>query len=185
ILAVLCSDVILLLQEKDQKYTFSTVDSKPSVISLQKLIVREVALEEKAMFLICASSAEPEMYEIHTSSKEECSAWMALIRQAVENCPHVEEELFSEQEEAQALKLRELQERLTVKDAQITQMLMEKLQVFADLTEAVTGLDDGSAHSCLLLRGDPSDLQQGEQQLKGAITEVENLQNLLLSAMRQ
>ncbi|KAJ8373285.1 hypothetical protein AAFF_G00266410 [Aldrovandia affinis] len=54
ILAVLCSDVILLLQEKDQKYTFSTVDSKPSVISLQKLIVREVALEEKAMFLICA-----------------------------------------------------------------------------------------------------------------------------------
>ncbi|KAJ8357693.1 hypothetical protein SKAU_G00204870 [Synaphobranchus kaupii] len=44
------------------------------------------------MILSCASSADPEMYEIHTSSKEECHAWMVLIRQAVESCPHVEEE---------------------------------------------------------------------------------------------
>ncbi|MGH0173581.1 UNVERIFIED_CONTAM: hypothetical protein FKN15_067144 [Acipenser sinensis] len=84
ILAVLLTDVLLLIQEKDQKYTFATVDSKPSVISLQKLIVREVAHEEKAMFLICASSAEPEMYEIHTTSKEERNTWMNLIRQAAE-----------------------------------------------------------------------------------------------------
>lgn len=63
---------------------FSTQDNKPSVISLQKLIVREVAHEEKAMFLICASSNEPEMYEIHTTSKEERNSWMAHIRQAVE-----------------------------------------------------------------------------------------------------
>ncbi|CAB1332278.1 unnamed protein product, partial [Coregonus sp. 'balchen'] len=84
ILAVLLSDVLLLLQEKDQRYVFSTVDNKPSVISLQKLIVREVAHEEKAMFLICASSNEPEMYEIHTASKEERNTWMTHLRQAVE-----------------------------------------------------------------------------------------------------
>lgn len=59
-------------------------DGKPSVISLQKLIVREVAHEEKAMFLICASSNEPEMYEIHTSSKEERNTWISHIRQAVD-----------------------------------------------------------------------------------------------------
>ncbi|CAI9536196.1 unnamed protein product, partial [Staurois parvus] len=40
ILAVLLTDVLLLLQEKDQKYIFSSVDAKPPVISLQKLIVR-------------------------------------------------------------------------------------------------------------------------------------------------
>lgn len=62
----------------------SNQDNKPSVISLQKLIVREVAHEEKAMFLICASSNEPEMYEIHTTSKEERNTWMTNIRQAVE-----------------------------------------------------------------------------------------------------
>lgn len=111
ILAVLLSDVLLLLQEKDQRYVFASVvrrlayvdilrrrleklmvslpscvsqDNKPSVISLQKLIVREVAHEEKAMFLICASSNEPEMYKIHTTSKEERNGWMAHIRQAAE-----------------------------------------------------------------------------------------------------
>lgn len=59
-------------------------DSKRPVISLQKLIVREVASEEKAMFLISASLQGPEMYEIHTSSKEERDAWMAQVRRAVE-----------------------------------------------------------------------------------------------------
>ncbi|XP_035268649.1 rho guanine nucleotide exchange factor 18 isoform X3 [Anguilla anguilla] len=184
VLAVLLSDVLLLLQEKDQKYTFSTVDNKPSVISLQKLIVREVAHEEKAMFLICASSKEPEMYEIHTSSKEERNIWMPLIRQAVESCPHMEEGLFSEQEAARASRLKEIQERLSQKDAQIAQSLTEKLQIFADCAEVIAGLEDTGSHSRLLLRGDASDLQQGEQLLKGAITEVENLQNLLLSGVR-
>ncbi|XP_041646746.1 rho guanine nucleotide exchange factor 18 isoform X2 [Cheilinus undulatus] len=185
ILAVLLSDVLILLQEKDQRYVFATVDNKPSVISLQKLIVREVAHEEKAMFLICASSNEPEMYEIHTTSKEERNSWMTQIRQAVESCPHTEERLFSEQEEARASRLKEFQERLSQKDAVIVQALTEKLQLFADMAESVAGLEDTASRSRLLLRGDASDLQQGETLLKGAITEVENLQNLLQSGVRE
>ncbi|XP_071399428.1 rho guanine nucleotide exchange factor 18 isoform X1 [Centroberyx affinis] len=185
ILAVLLSDVLLLLQEKDQRYVFSTVDNKPSVISLQKLIVREVAHEEKAMFLICASSNEPEMYEIHTTSKEERNTWMTNIRQAVESCPHTEERLFSEEEEARAARFKEFQERLCQKDAVIVQALTEKLQLFADMAESVAGLEDTASRSRLLLRGDASDLQQGETLLKGAITEVENLQNLLQSGVRE
>ncbi|XP_074524304.1 rho guanine nucleotide exchange factor 18 [Halichoeres trimaculatus] len=185
ILAVLLSDVLLLLQEKDQRYVFATVDNKPSVISLQKLIVREVAHEEKAMFLICASSKEPEMYEIHTTSKEERNSWMTQIRQAVESCPHTEERLFSEQEEARAFRFKEFQERLSQKDAVIAQALTEKLQLFADMAESVAGLEDTASRSRLLLRGDASDLQQGETLLKGAITEVENLQNLLQSGVRE
>lgn len=61
-------------------------DQKPPVIALQKLIVREVANEERGMFLISASAAGPEMYEVHTSSKEDRNAWMRLIREAVERC---------------------------------------------------------------------------------------------------
>uniref|UniRef100_A0A3Q3EHV6 Rho/rac guanine nucleotide exchange factor (GEF) 18b n=1 Tax=Labrus bergylta TaxID=56723 RepID=A0A3Q3EHV6_9LABR len=175
ILAVLLSDVLLLLQEKDQRYVFATVDNKPSVISLQKLIVREVAHEEKAMFLICASSNEPEMYEIHTTSKEERNSWMTQIRQAVESCPHTEERLFSEQEEARAFRLKELQERLGQKDAVVVQALTEKLQLFADMAESVAGLEDTASRSRLLLRGDASDLQQGETLLKGAITDGETM----------
>lgn len=59
-------------------------DQKPPVISLQKLIVREVANEERGMFLISASAAGPEMYEVHTSSKDERNTWMRHIREAVE-----------------------------------------------------------------------------------------------------
>uniref|UniRef100_A0A3B3XRH3 Rho/rac guanine nucleotide exchange factor (GEF) 18b n=1 Tax=Poecilia mexicana TaxID=48701 RepID=A0A3B3XRH3_9TELE len=185
ILAVLLSDVLLLLQEKDQRYVFATVDNKPSVISLQKLIVREVAHEEKAMFLICASSNEPEMYEIHAASKEERNSWITYIRQAVESCPQSEERLFSEEEEAQAARLREYQERLSQKDAVIAQALTEKLQLFAEMAESVAGLEDTASRSRLLLRGDASDHQQGEVLLKGAITEVENLQNLLQAGVRE
>uniref|UniRef100_A0AAY4DP55 Rho/rac guanine nucleotide exchange factor (GEF) 18b n=1 Tax=Denticeps clupeoides TaxID=299321 RepID=A0AAY4DP55_9TELE len=184
ILAILLTDVLLLLQEKDSRFAFSTVDNKPSVISLQKLIVREVAHEEKAMFLICASSNEPEMYEIHTNSKEERNIWITQIRQAVENCPHTEERLFSEEEEARASRIKEFHERLTQKDAQIVQSLTEKLELFADVAASLGGLEDAGPRARLLLHGDASDLQQGEMLLKGAITEVENLQNLLLSGVR-
>lgn len=61
-------------------------DQKPPVIPLQKLIVREVANEERGMFLISASSVGPEMYEVHTNTREERNAWMRHIRQAVERC---------------------------------------------------------------------------------------------------
>ncbi|CAL8369317.1 unnamed protein product [Boreogadus saida] len=82
--ALLLTDVLILLQEKDQKLAFKTMQDN-KFISLQSLIVREVAHEEKAMFLICASSDNYVMYEIHTRSKAERNTWMALIRQAVES----------------------------------------------------------------------------------------------------
>ncbi|NWU58561.1 ARHGI factor, partial [Dromas ardeola] len=188
ILAVLLTDVLLLLQEKDQKYTFASVDSKPPVISLQKLIVREVANEEKAMFLISASLKGPEMYEIHTSSKEERNSWMAHIRRAVESCPDEEGGTFNEPEaerrlaEARAAKLKEFQERLNTKDDLILQSLTEKQQIYLEMSE-MNGFEDHSqgSRSRLLLRGDTSENLQGEAILKSAVTEAENLQNLIFT----
>ncbi|CDQ71694.1 unnamed protein product [Oncorhynchus mykiss] len=136
------------------------------------------------MFLICASPNEPEMYEIHTASKEERKTWMTHLRQAVESCRHTER-LFSEEEEARAAKFKEFQDSLSQKDGQIVAGLTEKLQLFADMAESVAGLEDIASRSHLLLRVDASDLHQGETLLKGAITEVENLQNLLLSGVTE
>ncbi|XP_021234032.1 rho guanine nucleotide exchange factor 18 isoform X2 [Numida meleagris] len=188
ILAVLLNDVLLLLQEKDQKYMFASVDSKPPVISLQKLIVREVANEEKAMFLISASLQGPEMYEIHTSSKEERNSWMAHIRRAVESCPDEEGGSFYEPEaerrlaEARAVKLREFQERLNTKDDLIVQSLTEKQQIYQEMSE-MYGFEDHSqgSRSRLLLRGDIPESLQGEALLKSAVVEAENLQNLIFT----
>ncbi|XP_036168263.1 rho guanine nucleotide exchange factor 18 isoform X2 [Myotis myotis] len=184
VLAVLLTDVLLLLQEKDQKYVFASVDSKRPVISLQKLIVREVANEEKAMFLISASLKGPEMYEIYTSSKEERNAWMAHIRRAVESCPDEEEGPFSEAEEerkvveARALRLRDFQERLSLKDQQIAQSLREKQQIFLEMAE-MSGLDDSAQPRLLFRGGDLSENLQGEWILKSAMTEIEDIQSLI------
>ncbi|NXU37266.1 ARHGI factor, partial [Drymodes brunneopygia] len=188
ILAVLLTDVLLLLQEKDQKYTFASVDSKPPVISLQKLIVREVANEEKAMFLISASLQGPEMYEIHTSSKEERNSWMAHIRRAVESCPDEEGGTFNEPEaerrlaEARAAKLKDFQERLNMKDELILQSLTEKQQIYLEMSE-MNGFEDHSqgSRARLLLRGDISENLQGEAILKSAVTEAENLQEFIFT----
>lgn len=62
-------------------------------------------------------------------------------------------------------------ERLSQKDAVVIQALSEKLQLFAEMAESVGGLEDTASRSRLLLRGDASDLHQGETLLKGAITE--------------
>uniref|UniRef100_A0A8C0VNZ0 Rho/Rac guanine nucleotide exchange factor 18 n=1 Tax=Cyanistes caeruleus TaxID=156563 RepID=A0A8C0VNZ0_CYACU len=188
ILAVLLTDVLLLLQEKDQKYIFASVDSKPPVISLQKLIVREVANEEKAMFLISASLKGPEMYEIHTSSKEERNSWMAHIRRAVESCPDEEGGSCNEPEaerrlaEARAAKLKDFQERLNMKDDLILQSLTEKQQIYLEMSE-VNGFEDHSqgSRARLLLRGDISENLQGEAILKSAVTEAENLQDFIFT----
>uniref|UniRef100_A0A4W2DHU4 Rho/Rac guanine nucleotide exchange factor 18 n=1 Tax=Bos indicus x Bos taurus TaxID=30522 RepID=A0A4W2DHU4_BOBOX len=184
VLAVLLTDVLLLLQEKDQKYVFASVDSKRPVISLQKLIVREVANEEKAMFLISASLHGPEMYEIYTSSKEDRNTWMAHIRRAVESCPDEEEGPFSEAEEekkvveTRAVRLRDFQERLNRKDQQIAQSLSEKQQIYLEMAE-MSGLEDLALSRLLFRGGDPPENLQGELILKSAMSEIEDIQSFI------
>lgn len=51
------------------------------MVSLQNLIVRDIANQEKGMFLI--SAAPPEMYEVHTASREDRSTWIRVIQQSV------------------------------------------------------------------------------------------------------
>ncbi|XP_070648121.1 rho guanine nucleotide exchange factor 18 isoform X2 [Bos indicus] len=187
VLAVLLTDVLLLLQEKDQKYVFASVDSKRPVISLQKLIVREVANEEKAMFLISASLHGPEMYEIYTSSKEDRNTWMAHIRRAVESCPDEEEGPFSEAEEekkvveTRAVRLRDFQERLNRKDQQIAQSLSEKQQIYLEMAE-MSGLEDLALSRLLFRGGDPPENLQGELILKSAMSENGSLQKNMCSS---
>uniref|UniRef100_A0A7N4PZJ7 Rho guanine nucleotide exchange factor 2 n=1 Tax=Sarcophilus harrisii TaxID=9305 RepID=A0A7N4PZJ7_SARHA len=88
VLMLLMTDVLVFLQEKDQKYIFPALD-KPAIISLQNLIVRDIANQEKGMFLI--SAAPPEMYEVHTASREDRNTWIRVIQQSVRVCPSRED----------------------------------------------------------------------------------------------
>ncbi|XP_048148713.1 rho guanine nucleotide exchange factor 28 isoform X1 [Corvus hawaiiensis] len=180
-LALLLTDVLLFLQEKDQKYIFAAVDQKPSVISLQRLIVREVANEERGMFLISASSAGPEMYEVHTSSKEERNNWMRHIQEAVESCPEEEEEVkMSESDEdrriaeAKAYKIQKYQESLSNQDQQICSHLEEKLRIYAELGD-MCGFDDVHVEPHLLIKPDSGETPQAASLLAAALREVESL----------
>ncbi|NWW23217.1 ARG28 factor, partial [Falcunculus frontatus] len=180
-LALLLTDVLLFLQEKDQKYIFAAVDQKPSVISLQRLIVREVANEERGMFLISASSAGPEMYEVHTNSREERNNWMRHIQEAVESCPEEEEEVkMSESDEdrriaeAKAYRIQKYQESLSNQDQQICSHLEEKLRIYAELGD-MCGFDDVHVEPHLLIKPDSGETPQAASLLAAALREVESL----------
>ncbi|XP_048705262.1 rho guanine nucleotide exchange factor 28 isoform X5 [Caretta caretta] len=178
-LALLLTDVLLFLQEKDQKYIFAAVDQKPSVISLQKLIVREVANEERGMFLISASSAGPEMYEIHTNSKEERNNWMRQIQDAVESCPEEEGKISESDEdrriaEAKAAKIQKCQESLSSQDQQICSYLEDKLHIYAELGD-MSGFEDVHVEPHLLIKPDSGEMPQASSLLAAALREAESL----------
>jgi hypothetical protein len=52
------------------------------VLSLKNLIVRDIANQERGMFLI-SDSTPPEMYELHGASRDDRNNWMRLIQQTV------------------------------------------------------------------------------------------------------
>lgn len=179
ILALLLNDVMLFLQEKDQKYIFAAVDQKPAVIALQKLIVREVANEERGMFLISASSMGPEMYEIHTSSKEERSHWMRQVQEAVESCPEEEGKMSESDEdrriaEVRAAKIQKCQVTLSNQDQQICNCLEDKLNIYAKLGN-MYGFEDVHVEPHLLIKTDSGETPQVASLLAAALKEAENL----------
>ncbi|CAL8249153.1 unnamed protein product [Merluccius merluccius] len=188
-LALLLTDVLVFLQEKDQRFVFAAVDQKPPVIPLQKLIVREVANEERGMFLISASSVGPEMYEVHTATREERNAWMRHIRRAVESCPEEEEEeeRSTESEEARRAsdarvqKIQKFQETLLGQDQQICSSLEEKLQLYAELTELTLGPGEPAPQRHLLASPDTDaeTPRQASTLLTAAVNEAEKLLNIL------
>ncbi|CAB1420068.1 unnamed protein product [Pleuronectes platessa] len=188
-LALLLTDVVVFLQEKDQRFIFAAVDQKPPVIPLQKLIVREVANEERGMFLISASAVGPEMYEVHTTTREERNAWMRHIRQAVERCPEEEEEEDRSAEseevrraaEARGQKITKFQENLLGQDQQICTSLEEKLHLYAELTELTLHSPEAVPRRHLLVQPDTDSetLPEASSLLTAALREAENLVNIL------
>uniref|UniRef100_A0A8D0H7W3 A-kinase anchor protein 13 n=1 Tax=Sphenodon punctatus TaxID=8508 RepID=A0A8D0H7W3_SPHPU len=178
---VLLSDILIFLQEKDQKYIFASLDQKSTVISLKKLIVREVAHEEKGLFLITTGVKDPEMVEVHASSKEERNSWIQTIQDTINTMDKDEDEgIPSESEEEKRVldtKARELKEQLHQKDQQIIALLEEKEKLFREMTDC-SGQED-SLGSRVLFRANVEEAPKGEGIMKNAISEVEQLQGLV------
>ncbi|NXA47316.1 AKP13 protein, partial [Nothocercus julius] len=179
--AVLLSDMLVFLQEKDQKYVFASLDQKSTVISLKKLIVREVAHEEKGLFLISVGAKDPEMVEVHASSKEERSSWIQIIQDTINTMDKDEDEGVPSESELEKrvsdTKVRELKEQLHQKDKQILILLEEKEKIFRDMADC--SVQEDLPGSRVLFRANTEEAPKGEAIMKSAINEVELLQGLV------
>ncbi|XP_053134399.1 rho guanine nucleotide exchange factor 2 isoform X2 [Hemicordylus capensis] len=178
VLVLLMTDVLIFLQEKDQKYTFPTLD-KPAIISLQNLIVRDIANQEKGMFLI--SNTPPEMYEVHTASRDERNTWMRCIQQAVKLCPdRADFPLIETENEAS---LRKLKDRVLQRDREIAELLEDKVGLFTDILALQSSGEDGplpAVNPRTLFRTESSDTPRGEKLIQEAVKEVELLKDLFV-----
>ncbi|XP_035527881.1 rho guanine nucleotide exchange factor 2 isoform X2 [Morone saxatilis] len=189
---LLMSDILVFLQEKDQKFTFASLDKSP-VVSLNNLIVRDIANQERGMYLISASTP-PEMYELYASSKDDRRTWMSRIQQTALSCPSRDEFPLIETED-KAL-LRRLRADIQQKDREVLELLQERVTLFSDLVEATGrggGEEEGgvelsrsssrTSSSCRnLFRADTPQTPQGEPLLSASITEVDRLTQLLLDS---
>ncbi|XP_065497408.1 A-kinase anchor protein 13 [Caloenas nicobarica] len=179
--AVLLSDMLIFLQEKDQKYVFASLDQKSTVISLKKLIVREVAHEEKGLFLISMGVKDPEMVEVHASSKEERNGWIQIIQDTMNTMDKDEDEGVPCESEFEKkvwdAKVRGLKEQLQQKDKQILLLLEEKTKIFQDMADS--SVQEDMPGSRLLFRANTEEAPKGEAIMKTAINEVELLQDLV------
>ncbi|KAK3513620.1 hypothetical protein QTP70_028145 [Hemibagrus guttatus] len=176
---LLMTDILVFMQEKDQKYFFPCLD-KPSVLSLQNLIVRDIANQERGMFLI-SDSTPPEMYELHGASKDDRNNWMKIIQQAVSRCPSRDDFPLIETED-KAL-LRRLRADIQQKDREVLELLQERVTLFSDLAEVTGGQEVTMPTSSRnMFRAETPHALQAEKLLNNAIAEVDRLSELLLGS---
>ncbi|XP_061872119.1 rho guanine nucleotide exchange factor 2 isoform X5 [Colius striatus] len=182
VLVLLMTDVLIFLQEKDQKYTFPMLD-KPAVISLQNLIVRDIANQEKGMFLL--SAAPPEMYEVHAASRDDRNNWMKVIQQTVSLCPNRQDFPLIETEIEASL--RKLKDRILQHDRKITALLEEKVVLFADMLALASGCEEPSPTLTprTLFHSDSAEGSRGEKLMHEAIREVESLKEMFTCSSRE
>ncbi|XP_040907606.1 A-kinase anchor protein 13 isoform X2 [Toxotes jaculatrix] len=182
--ALLLSDVFVFLQEKDQKYVFAMLDQRSTVISLQKLIVREVANEERGLFLITAGIEKPEMMEVLASSKDERNTWMQLIQEAMQSMEKDEDEgIPSETEDDKRqleTKAKEMRDLLRQKDTEIMSLLEEKVRLFRGMWEGLNPGEEACQRVEPFFRAACSqEPPRGASIMKDALLEVETLQALV------
>uniref|UniRef100_A0A671M792 Rho guanine nucleotide exchange factor 2-like n=1 Tax=Sinocyclocheilus anshuiensis TaxID=1608454 RepID=A0A671M792_9TELE len=153
---MLMTDILVFLQEKDQRFIFASLD-KSAVVSLQTLLVRDIANQERGLFLISSESSPPEMYELYAASKDDRNTWIRLIQQTISST------LFL---------LLSVSADIQQKDREVLELLQERVTLFSDLAEVMGGYEVMLA-SCSrnLFRAESPQAPRGEQLLTQAITE--------------
>ncbi|CAJ0949460.1 unnamed protein product [Ranitomeya imitator] len=93
---LLLEDLLVLLQKKDEKLVLKcrsktsvvSSDTKQTfspVIKLNSVLVRSVATDKRAFFIICPSEHGPEIYELVALTSSEKNTWKDLLEEAAKS----------------------------------------------------------------------------------------------------
>nr|XP_060614222.1 rho guanine nucleotide exchange factor 11 isoform X2 [Anolis sagrei ordinatus] len=93
---LLLEDLLVLLQRQDEKLvlkchskmTLGSSDIKQTfspVLKLNSVLIRSVATDKRALFIICTSELGPQIYELAASTSSEKNTWMGHLDEAVKN----------------------------------------------------------------------------------------------------
>ncbi|XP_048144662.1 rho guanine nucleotide exchange factor 11-like isoform X2 [Corvus hawaiiensis] len=93
---LLLEDLLVLLQRQDERLVLkchsksalgASSDTKGSfspVLKLNSVLIRSVATDKRALFIICTSELGPQIYELVALTSSEKNTWMELLEQAVQ-----------------------------------------------------------------------------------------------------
>ncbi|XP_029436686.1 rho guanine nucleotide exchange factor 11 isoform X3 [Rhinatrema bivittatum] len=93
---LLLEDLLVLLQKQDEKLvlkchsktTLGSSDTKQTfspVIKLNSVLVRSVATDKRALFVICTSELGPQIYELVALTSSEKNTWKELVEEAAKS----------------------------------------------------------------------------------------------------
>lgn len=145
---VVLAEKIIFFQDNGAKLQLLQVDNKAPVLSLKNLMVREVATDNKALFLVSNSKDAAQIYEIVCDSYKDKKEYMAKLRDYIKKCPEGEVEITDNEEETRREeeekmgKLREVIESLQTADDKISKIFNEKNRLVSEMREMIEGLDD-------------------------------------------
>ncbi|XP_032089741.1 rho guanine nucleotide exchange factor 11 isoform X1 [Thamnophis elegans] len=93
---LLLGDLLVLLQRQDERLVLKchsrtvlgSCDPKQTfspVLRLGSVLIRSVATDKRALFIICTSELGPQIYELVASTSLEKNTWMELLEEAVKS----------------------------------------------------------------------------------------------------
>ncbi|NXC25395.1 ARHGB factor, partial [Campylorhamphus procurvoides] len=93
---LLLEDLLVLLQKQDERLVLKchsrtalgSADNKQTfspVLKLNSVLIRSVATDKRALFIICTSELGPQIYELVALTSSEKNTWMELLEEAVQS----------------------------------------------------------------------------------------------------
>ena len=159
---VILSDILLFLQESNQKYYFVTPENKPSIFPVRSLLARDKpGGTTKSLVIMSAPSTkdagnlrELEVFDVEIQQPPTREDWISGIRNAVDSyAPSSESEaeipdnnMTRKSLDLKHLKMRRLAASLKANDLEMAKLLDEKMSVMRDLVQAVSEEEESVAN---------------------------------------